>query len=62
VFKKSDFKNYGLGLGLRKDLRKNILELEPGLVNWLEIVPENYIYRGGINQKNFQQVLSSKFL
>jgi len=60
VFKKTNFKNYGLGLGLRKDLRKNILELEPGLVNWLEIVPENYIYRGGINQKNFQQVLSSK--
>jgi len=59
VFKKSNFKNYGLGLGLRKDLRKNILELGTGLINWLEIVPENYIYRGGINQKNFQEVLSS---
>jgi uncharacterized protein len=59
VFKKSNFKNYGLGLGLRKDLRENILGLDPGLINWLEIVPENYIYRGGINQKNFQQVLSS---
>jgi uncharacterized protein (UPF0276 family) len=58
VFKKSSFKNYGLGLGLRKDLRKNILELKTGLINWLEIVPENYIYRGGITQKNFQEVLA----
>lgn len=62
MFDKSSIKNYGLGLGLRRSLQKETLEyirngIEPNLIEWLEIVPENYINRGGIFQRNFQEFL-----
>jgi hypothetical protein len=63
VFKKSNLKDFGLGLGLRKDLRKNILESlenQEGLIDWLEIVPENYIYRGGSHKKNLEEIIKTK--
>lgn len=49
-FTKSKFKNYGLGLGLRKAIFPQTMELiekKPGLISWLEIAPENYIHCGG---------------
>lgn len=62
MFDKNKFKKYGLGLGLRKDIRKETLKhiqekRDQSLVKWLEIVPENYIYRGGLAERNFAEVL-----
>jgi uncharacterized protein len=56
-------KFYGLGIGLRDEIRKDILSyLEASskqtLVQWLEIIPENYINKGGLPRKHFEEVLA----
>ena len=56
-------KFYGLGIGLRDEIRKDILAyLESSskqtLVQWLEIIPENYINKGGLPRKHFEEVLA----
>lgn len=38
---------HGIGLGLRYDLAKELLERRPKSVSWLELHPENYVDRGG---------------
>ncbi len=45
----------GVGLGLRHDLAKELLERRPDEVRWLEIHPENYVARGGRFQLNLEQ-------
>lgn len=37
----------GIGVGLRMELARPLLELEPPEVRWLEVHPENYMRRGG---------------
>ncbi len=64
-FNKQNLTNYGLGLGLRRSLTQETLEFyssatNTGLINWLEIVPENYIALGGAKAKQFQVILDSK--
>jgi uncharacterized protein (UPF0276 family) len=64
-FNKSSLRNYGLGLGLRRSLTQETLKFyssseNQGLLEWLEIVPENYIALGGMKAKQFQEVLDSK--
>lgn len=58
---KEQFKNYGLGLGLRKNLRQDTLDFvkSNNLIEWLEIVPENYIYLGGTKKKQFQEFIGT---
>jgi uncharacterized protein (UPF0276 family) len=56
-------KFYGLGIGLRDEIQKDILNyLEASskqtLIQWLEIIPENYINNGGLPRKHFQKVLA----
>ena len=56
-------KFYGLGIGLRDEIQKDILsylEATPKqtLIQWLEIIPENYINKGGLPRKHFQEVLA----
>jgi uncharacterized protein (UPF0276 family) len=56
-------KFYGLGIGLRDEIQKDILNyLEASskqtLIQWLEIIPENYINNGGLPRKHFQEVLA----
>jgi uncharacterized protein len=63
-FNKTTLTNYGLGLGLRRSLTQETLEFHSsaenqGLLEWLEIVPENYIALGGTKAKQFQQILDS---
>ena len=50
MFEKNKLRNYGLGLGLRTAIQKETLnyikaEAEQSCIQWLEIVPENYIYK-----------------
>lgn len=75
VFKKEKLGYFGLGLGLRKDLRSltlNFFNSETNIVNqqnnitdkkrlieWLEMVPENYIAKGGRPRQNFEEVLAT---
>ena len=64
-FNKQLLANYGLGLGLRRSLTQETLEFyasneNKNLIEWLEIVPENYIALGGIKAKQFQSILDSK--
>ncbi len=47
----------GVGLGLRHDLAKELLERRPDEVRWLEIHPENYVARGGRFQLNLEQAM-----
>ena len=59
---KSKLKYFGLGLGYRREIRKDIIEflenpIPQTLIQWLEIVPENYIYKGGLPRKNFEEIL-----
>lgn len=52
----------GIGLGLRKEIHKDILEhlqTENPLIKWLEIVPENYIDRGGYREKQSQEIIDT---
>ena len=56
-------KFYGLGIGLRDEIQKDILSyLEASskqtLIQWLEIIPENYINNGGLPRKRFEEVLA----
>ena len=37
----------GVGLGLRMEIGRELLERRPSEVSWLEIHPENYLRRGG---------------
>ncbi len=37
----------GIGIGLRYDLARELLDTKPASVSWLEIHPENYMRRGG---------------
>jgi uncharacterized protein (UPF0276 family) len=37
----------GIGLGLRHGLSRELFERAPAAVRWLEIHPENYMFRGG---------------
>lgn len=59
-FKK--LKNYGLGLGLRKELWSQTLNFldsneNQKLINWLEIIPENFIKRGGKGRESFLELI-----
>lgn len=59
---KSKLKYFGLGLGYRREIRKDIIEyfekpIPQTLIQWLEIVPENYIYKGGHPRKQFEEIL-----
>ena len=60
---KNKFNNYGIGLGLRRDLHQEILDeinsTEPSF-QWLEIVPENFIDIGGRKRLDFEKILASK--
>lgn len=47
----------GVGLGLRHDLAKELLERRPEEVRWVEIHPENYVARGGRFQLNLEQAM-----
>lgn len=65
MFDKDKLIKPGLGLGLRRGLTDETLEFykspdNTGLIEWLEIVPENYIKLGGVKAKKFQTVLDSK--
>jgi len=62
AIKKNKLKNYGLGLGLRRNLRLETLEFiqNNDLIKWLEIVPENYIHKGGAPKEQFSQTLKTK--
>lgn len=60
---KDQFKNYGLGLGLRRDLKTQILsaiETQDADFEWLEIVPENFIDIGGKKRIDFEEVLKTQ--
>lgn len=62
MLNKAEITNYGLGLGLRRFIQKDILDFignnpEQKLIEWLEIVPENYINRGGLFEKSFAEIL-----
>ena len=37
----------GIGVGLRMELARELLERQPEEIGWLEIHPENYVSRGG---------------
>lgn len=59
---KNKLKYFGLGLGYRREIRKDIIEylekpIPQTLIQWLEIVPENYIYKGGYPRKQFEEIL-----
>ncbi|MDD9899208.1 MAG: DUF692 domain-containing protein [Candidatus Melainabacteria bacterium] len=61
---KNKLSKAGLGLGLRRALTQETLDFyssenNTGLIEWLEIVPENYIYLGGRKAQQFQEVLDS---
>lgn len=63
-FNKYQLAKPGLGLGLRRALTQETLdfyksEANTGLIDWLEIVPENYIDLGGRKAEQFQEVLDS---
>jgi uncharacterized protein len=45
----------GIGLGLRHDGAKALLERAPDEVRWLEIHPENYVARGGVFEDNLER-------
>lgn len=49
-------KNYGVGLGLRRDIFDDTLK-HKDKIDWLEIAPENYICRGG---KTLERLLIAK--
>ena len=45
----------GIGIGLRFDLAKELLERTPETIEWIEIHPENYVDRGGRYQEMLEQ-------
>ncbi len=49
-------KNYGVGLGLRRDIFDDIIA-NKNKIDWLEIAPENYICRGGAG---YERLLTAK--
>ncbi len=59
---KNKLPNFGVGLGLRRELYTSILKHKKD-IDWLEIAPENYINRGGeifdklINAKKYFPVI-----
>jgi uncharacterized protein (UPF0276 family) len=38
---------HGIGLGLRHAIARELFEAAPASIRWLEIHPENYLWRGG---------------
>jgi uncharacterized protein (UPF0276 family) len=63
LFDKSKLKYFGLGLGLRSELRRSTFDYldenaRQTLIEWLEIVPENHIYRGGLPAKHFKEAVN----
>ncbi len=63
-FNKNQLAKYGLGLGLRRDLTDETLSFcvsskNQALIEWLEIVPENFILRGAVLEDRFKRVLKS---
>lgn len=48
----------GIGLGLRRELARNTLSSK-GLIDWLEIVPENYMDLGGTARNRLDEALES---
>jgi len=59
MFNKKDLPKYGVGLGLRRSLRQETLDFiknnpKQDLINWLEIVPENHIAKGGLPAKQLE--------
>jgi uncharacterized protein (UPF0276 family) len=60
---KNKFENYGVGLGLRRDLNQEILDDIANKSNnfqWLELVPENFIAIGGKKRFDFERILATK--
>lgn len=53
---KKQIPNLGVGIGLRRELYKPIME-NKDQIDWLEIAPENYICRGG---EILQRLLNTK--
>ena len=54
---------FGLGLGYRREIRKDIIDylakpIPQTFIQWLEIVPENYIYKGGFPRKQFEKLMN----
>jgi uncharacterized protein (UPF0276 family) len=45
----------GAGLGLRQEFLNDLIALQPAPVDFLEIVPENWLERGGRSQKILQK-------
>jgi len=61
-FDKSKLPTHGLGLGLRRSIFDKTLDFwassdNNSLLEWLEIVPENYISKGGKSRAKFERVL-----
>ncbi len=59
---KDKFKNYGVGLGLRRDLKDHIINeinSDHASFDWLEIVPENFISIGGKKRLDFEEILKT---
>lgn len=61
-FKKQKIGHYGLGLGLRKDIRSSTLDFfkskeNKNLIQWFEVVPENLIAKGGKRREELLEVL-----
>ena len=61
---KASLAKYGLGLGLRRDLVDQTLGFYQSqgnqkLIEWLELVPENYILRGGVLEARYQRLRAS---
>ncbi len=50
----------GSGLGLRRDLIPELLEIDPDRIDFLELAPENWIGIGGRFGRQFQ-VLAERF-
>lgn len=65
AYNKHKLKTYGLGLGLRRELLDSILAFyvanpKNDLIQWLEIVPENHINKGGKHKYEFDKVRAAK--
>lgn len=64
VFKKNKIKNFGLGLGLRSEMHQSTLdffksEANKNLLEWAEIIPENYIDKGGKSRRKLDEALAA---
>lgn len=56
--RKSKLPNLGLGLGLRKEIFDETLELKE-LIHWCEIISENYMEVGGLASRRLSEAMRS---